>query len=67
MFKYLLEGAGNINWMAIFALLTFMFMFLVGAITILRSKPSYIEKMSNLPLEDETHPLTTETSANYEK
>jgi uncharacterized membrane protein len=66
MYKYLLETAGNINWMAIFALLTFVFMFIIGSVTILRSKPEYIEKMANMPLED-NHPLTTETSANHEE
>lgn len=65
MYKYLLETAGNINWMAIFALLTFVFMFLIGSITILRSKPDYIKKMANLPLEED-HPLTTETSAHHD-
>jgi len=65
MYKYLLETAGNINWMAIFALLTFVFMFIIGSVTILRSKPEYIEKMANMPLDD-NHQLTTETSANHE-
>jgi len=52
MYKYILEGAGNINWMAIFALLTFFFMFVISAFTVLFRKREYVEKMSKLPLED---------------
>ncbi len=66
MYKYLLETAGNIHWMAWFARLTFVCRFLMGSVTILRSKPEYIERMANRPLE-ENHPLTTETSANHEE
>ena len=59
MYKYILENAGDINWMAIFALVTFMLIFLIGSITILKKDPAFIEKMSNLPLED-NFPLTNE-------
>ncbi len=52
MFKYILEGIGNINILAIMSLVTFVSMFLIGAITIFRRNPAFIEKMSNLPLED---------------
>jgi len=61
MFKYILEGAGNINWMAIAALLTFMVIFLTSAVLAFRSKAGYLDKMANMPLEDSTtHPLTVE-------
>jgi hypothetical protein len=36
MAKYILEGAGNINWMAIFALLTFVHIFTVSALLAFR-------------------------------
>lgn len=52
MYKYILEGVGNINWMAISALITFVTIFLVSAVMAFRSKPSFLNKMSNLPLED---------------
>jgi hypothetical protein len=60
MFKYILEGAGNINWMAIAALLTFMVIFVTSAVLAFRSKAGYLDKMANMPLEDSTHPLTAE-------
>ncbi len=66
MFKYILENAGNINWMAIAALLTFVTIFLVSTVLILKKDPAYIQKMSNLPLEDH-HPQTTETEDHHEK
>lgn len=52
MFKHILANAGDINWMAIFALLTFVSLFLISAIAIFGKKKSYIDKMANLPLED---------------
>ncbi len=53
MAKYILEGAGNINWMAIFSLLTFMTIFTVSALMAFRKDNPIIRKMENLPLEDE--------------
>lgn len=50
MYKYLLEAAGNINWMALFALLTFMFIFVVSAILILTKNSETIKHISELPL-----------------
>ncbi|RMG79017.1 MAG: CcoQ/FixQ family Cbb3-type cytochrome c oxidase assembly chaperone [Bacteroidetes bacterium] len=52
MFKHILANAGNINWMAIFALITFFLMFLITLFVVFGKRKSYIEKMSNLPLED---------------
>jgi len=66
MAKYILEQAGDLNWMAIFALLTFFFLFLIGAFTILRRDSDYIEHMSQLPLDD-TQSLTSETDGYHEK
>lgn len=53
MYKYILENAGDINWMAIFALVTFFLMFVISSLAIIGTKKSYIEKMANLPLENE--------------
>lgn len=66
MFKYILEGAGNIDWMAVSALVTFFTIFVLSAVLILRSDRNFIEKMSNLPLED-THSKTVETEMRHEK
>jgi hypothetical protein len=56
MFKYILEGAGNINWMAISALITFFAVFVIGAILAFRTDPSMIKKMANLPFDDNAFP-----------
>jgi len=66
MYKYILQGAGDINWMALFALLTFFSLFVISAIAIFGSSKAYIKKMSNLPLQDSylDEPLN---ETNYEK
>ena len=53
MAKYILESAQNINWMALFALITFMFVFIVSCIMVLRRNDKHIHKMAHLPLEDD--------------
>ena len=53
MAKYILEGAGNINWMAIFALLTFVIIFTVSALLAFRKNNPVIKRMENLPLDDD--------------
>lgn len=58
MYKYILEQAGNINWMAVFALSTFVFVFLTSILLIFRKDKSYIDKMSSMPLDD--YSLTSE-------
>ena len=55
MYKHILAGAGDINWMAIFALLTFFWLFTITAITVFRKKQSFIDHMANLPLEDDNY------------
>lgn len=66
MYKYILEGAGDINWMALFALLTFFFVFIISAVAIFGSSKKYINKMSNLPLQD-SYTDNTLNSTQYEK
>lgn len=65
MFKYILENAGNINWMAIAALLTFFTIFLVSAVVVLSKDSAFVRKMSYMPLED-SNPQTTETEIRHE-
>lgn len=52
MYKHILANAGDINWMAIFALLTFFLLFVISAVAIFGKSKSYIDKMSNMPLDD---------------
>lgn len=56
MYKYLLESAGNINWMALFALLTFLFVFVTAAILVLRKSSDQLRHIASLPLEDDRSP-----------
>ncbi len=53
MYKYILESAGNINWMAVMSLMTFMFVFITAVIMVLRRNNDHIKHMSNLPLEED--------------
>lgn len=54
MYKYILESAGNINWMAIFALITFFLIFSISVVAVFKKKQSFIDRMGNLPLDDGT-------------
>ena len=65
MFKYILESAGNINWMAISALLTFMVIFMVSLVLVFKHNPAYIDRMASLPLDD-SNPVNAEND-NHEK
>lgn len=53
MYKYLLQSVENINWLAIIPLLIFFIFFVTVTVITLRKKKSYIERMGNLPLEEE--------------
>ncbi len=54
MYKYILESAENIDWMAI-GPLVFFFLFFVGiSYMTIRSKKEFIDKMENLPFDDST-------------
>jgi len=54
MYKYILESAGNIDWMALFALLTFFFIFSLSAYLAFKKDSKEITRISSLPLgEDE--------------
>ena len=54
MYKYILQNAGDINWMAIFALLTFVSLFVISAVVIFARSKEYINHMSNLPLDEDS-------------
>ena len=54
MFKHILQAAGDINWMAIFALVTFFALFTISAVVVFTRRRSWVDHMANLPL-DEPH------------
>ncbi len=53
MAKYILEGAGSINWMAIFALITFVFVFTLSIVLVFKKNKTDLERLENMPLEDD--------------
>lgn len=54
MFKHLLSSsASDINWMAIFALVTFFILFFAILFQAVLTKKDYVKYMSNMPLEDD--------------
>jgi len=56
MYKYILQAAGNINWMAVFALLTFFFIFSMSIYLAFVKDKESLQKIANLPLaDDEPH------------
>lgn len=57
MAKYILEQAGNINWMAVFSLMTFMIIFITGSVLILRKNDHHIQHMAQLPLDEDNEQL----------
>jgi len=65
MFKYILESAGNINWMGIAALITFLVIFMVSVVLVFKHNPAYIDKMASMPLDD-ANPVNAEND-NHEK
>ncbi len=52
MYKYILEKLGDFDWMALFALLTFFFVFTLSAYLIFIKDKSEVARLSNLPLDD---------------
>lgn len=52
MFKYILQTAGNFNWMAIFALITFFTIFIMAVYLAFSTKKEEIKHYASLPLED---------------
>ncbi|MBI5916212.1 MAG: hypothetical protein HY842_12625 [Bacteroidetes bacterium] len=52
MFKYILQNAGDINWLAVTALVLFFAVFLFSTVWILTRKKDFVEKISRLPLDD---------------
>ena len=53
MYKYILESVENINWLALGPLVIFFLFFTTVIILVMRKKKNFIDKMGNLPLEDD--------------
>jgi hypothetical protein len=53
MYKYILESVENLNWLAVVSLLLCFSIFVVSTIWIMTKKKDFIDKMSNMPLEDD--------------
>lgn len=53
MYKYILETAGDIDWLALIPLIIFFVFFTMTIIRVVMTKKSYIEKMEQLPLEED--------------
>lgn len=53
MYKYILEGAGSINWMALFALLTFFFVFSMSVYLAFFKDKNEMDQIANIPLSDD--------------
>ncbi len=53
MYKYILERAGEINWLGTAPLLLFVIFFMAISIRAIKRDKKYIKKMSALPLEEE--------------
>ena len=66
MYKYILQGAGDFNWMALFALITFVAIFLISIFVVFGRSKAYIDKMSHLPL-DEANSVTYEKENQHDQ
>jgi cbb3-type cytochrome oxidase subunit 3 len=54
MYKYILESAGSINWMAVFALITFFFVFSMSIYLAFVKDKASLQHAAELPLNDDT-------------
>lgn len=53
MYKYILETAGNINWMAVFALVTFFFVFSMSVYLAFVKDKKEMDRIAELPLAED--------------
>lgn len=52
MYKYILERAGDIDWMAILPLMIFTIVFAVVIVRAITHKKDFINHMASLPLDE---------------
>ncbi len=60
MFKYILQSAGDIHLLGLILLVAFFVFFVVISVFVLTKDKKYLNKMSNLPFED-NYSQNTET------
>lgn len=61
MYKYLLESAGDLDWMALLPLLIFVVFFsLVVVVTMLRDK-NHIKQMAEMPITDDSENINRQS------
>jgi len=53
MFKYILQSAGDIDLLGLILLIAFFVFFIVISLFVLTKDKKYLNKMSNLPFEDD--------------
>lgn len=52
MYKYILEQAGDIDFLAIIPLIIFVVFFVGVSLRAIRHDKKFVEKMANMPLDD---------------
>ena len=52
MYKYILEGAGDISLLALIPLALFVIVFVAALVRTMIRNNNYIDRMANLPLDD---------------
>ena len=52
MYKYILEKAGDLDWMAVVPLLIFTTIFVIITIQAFTHKKAFINKMASMPLDE---------------
>ncbi|MFQ5448510.1 MAG: hypothetical protein ACE5FF_16410 [Saprospiraceae bacterium] len=53
MYKYILESVEKMNWLAVACLVLFFSIFILSTVWIMTRKKDFIDRMSNMPLEDD--------------
>ncbi len=65
MFKFLLQGE-DINWMAIFGLITFVLLFVIIVFVAFFRDSAFMNKMARMPLEEEDAPSSDDKLSSRE-
>ncbi len=53
MFKYILERAGDIEWMAVMPLVLFVIIFIFIVWRAMTHKQEFVDRMANMPLQED--------------
>ncbi|HFC01241.1 MAG TPA: CcoQ/FixQ family Cbb3-type cytochrome c oxidase assembly chaperone [Phaeodactylibacter sp.] len=52
MYKYIIEKAGDFDWMAIVSMLIFTTIFVIVLLRVIFAKKDFIDKMARMPLDE---------------